>query len=48
MDIEVKKREDERFDLYLDGERVGDFGTIDEAIHYAESHGEKVNGNAVK
>ena len=48
MDIEVKKREDERFDLYMDGERVGYFGTIDEAIHYAESHGEKVNDNAVK
>lgn len=48
MDIEVTKREDERFDLYLGGERVGDFDTIDEAIHYAEAHGEKVENDGVR
>ena len=48
MDVEVKKREDERFDLWLGNEYAGNFVSVDEAIHYAECHGEKVNGNAVK
>lgn len=48
MEIKVTKRENGRFDLYIGGECVGNFDTIDEATHYAECHGEKVDDNVNK